>query len=155
MTIRQQILDAIEARLKTIQTGVNVTVRDDSYTYQSQLGSNVFIDRQSAIQSREKPCLNIEAGAVTSDPERSEVGRPLRVFPVEIQIFGEGAPKDTVGKYLQDIVKCVGVDPTWGGLARWTEFDIGEVDTEQEDKTYFDASVDLEVTWRADNIYDI
>lgn len=107
-SIRQQIMDKIESRLGTILV---------SNGYQTDIGNNVF------------PWLlttpAILPAVVFRDPTRNvsaHMEAHLSTVSVDVEVFGAaGFTDDDIRAMIQDVIKAVGTDTTWDGLALDTE----------------------------------
>jgi hypothetical protein len=108
-SIRQQIITAVDTRLKTITT-VN--------GYNTNLGNNIFEWRDAPLQESELP------GAVYRDLQQTTVmavGYHEHALALEILILLSGTEAaTTIRKLIADVIKCVGTDRTWGTLAEDT-----------------------------------
>ncbi|HLE18673.1 MAG TPA: hypothetical protein VI728_10365 [Syntrophales bacterium] len=106
---RQQLIDAIDARFKTIKT---------TNGYETELGNNVFAWRSSPIEAAELPCLLYRD---TNETIELTIGAHIHTLTIETEIITSGgtAIKD-IRKMLADIIKCIGADLTWGGIAEDT-----------------------------------
>lgn len=139
MTTRQQIINAVIARLQTITTGNG---------YSADLGSNIF----------EWPALNISKNklpaAIVSDPvdqykeywSSNHVDRDLRV---EIELIAKGTP-DIARELAGDVLRAIGTDYTFGGLAMETEPVSIELDVKEEEYLFSGASIALTVKYRTE-----
>lgn len=118
---RQQIIDAIDARLKTIKT-VN--------GYETDAGNNVFEWRATPLQDSELPALLFRD--TTSPVDDETYSMHLHTLSVEITLVASGATSaDIIRKMLADIQKAIGTDATWSGIAADTllrTVDIGTVE---------------------------
>lgn len=131
-TIRQRIIDAIDTRFKAILiTG----------GYATNLGSNVFAWRTAAIDESELDAL------VYRDRLQSRIERASATFEnnlsIEIEIFSTSIPQ--IRKCLADLESAIYVDPSWGGLAIWTDLAEEEMDIEQKENIFTASKVLLMV----------
>lgn len=107
---RQDIIDAIETRMKTILVAGG---------YETNLGSNVFIWKATPFQSTEVPGVDVRD--VDDISEAQTVGEEIHTMPIECRCHvGTTASMTDVRKITADINKAVGVDVTWSGLAEDT-----------------------------------
>ena len=109
-TTRQQIVTAVETRLKTISV---------AHGYQTALGAHVFTWREENSLKFECECY--AHGSTTAAQARL---------------------------MLDDVVKCIGVDQTWGRLARYTLLDSHEIDLEQNAEIIGGVKIEFTVVYR-------
>lgn len=129
-SIRQLIITALDTRLKTILV---------SGGYATNLGWNVFEWRSTDLQESELPALiyrdisSGEALAITIMGASSK-----REYPLDVEIEVKGADGSTTPAQMRsmiaDVIKAIGTDPTFGGLADMTEYNGDETSVLQEDK---------------------
>lgn len=140
MSIRQQIVDAIETRLKTILV---------TNGYQTNAGQKVFPWRLTVLGDADLPALCI----YDTDCNISDVGT-IGYFTHELQVDIEAivtgsASRTDVRKMLEDIFKAIGVDRTWGNLAEHTEIQSHGINLEQAEKVIGAGQVRILITYRA------
>ena len=105
---RQEIVDAIKARLQTIQVANG---------YDTDLGLHVFEWKVTAFADSELP------GVCFRDTEQTvaELTGGYRNISLTVEfILGAASGTSTPGIVRQgigDVVRCIDTDPTWGGLA--------------------------------------
>jgi len=134
-TLRQKIVDAIDARLKTIKTANG---------YQTNLGNNVFEWRVTPLNSdTELP------GAVYSDTQDTidlTIGLHLHTLKIVINMAAKGSasPSD-MRKLIGDIHKMIGVDVTWGGLAEDTKITSEIILPAHEENKFMGIEITIEV----------
>lgn len=122
---RQEIVDAIRARLASIRTANG---------YNTDLGVNVFEWKVSAFGAGEMP------GVAFRDTERSvtELTGGTRENRLTVEfILGAAsgvATAPTVRQAIADVVRCIDTDPTWGGLAWDTAIESDEMFMDHEGK---------------------
>lgn len=108
MTRRQEIVDAIKARLSSIRTANG---------YDTDLGLHVFEWKVTAFADSELP------GVCFRDTEQlvAELTGGMRNISLTVEfILGAAAGAATasiVRQGIGDVVRCIDSDPTWGGLA--------------------------------------
>lgn len=106
-TLRQRVISALDTRLKTI------TIANG---YKTNLGNNIFGWRVIDLQESELP------GAEYKDNEETTViavGTHLHTLPIEITINTQGGTSaEDARKLIADVVKCIGADTTFSGLAQ-------------------------------------
>jgi hypothetical protein len=125
VTTRQEIVDAIKARLATIRTGNG---------YGMDLGLHVFEWKVTAFADSELP------GVCFRDTEQTvaELTGGFRNVSLTVElILGAASGASTPGIVRQgigDVVRCVDSDPTWGGLAWDTEIRSDEMFMDHDGK---------------------
>jgi len=118
VSIRQQLIDAIEARLETITVGKVFALRSGDYVCQNTI-KGVYPWRKTPFNPHELPAIEFwDASAETSPGEAS---RHAHELPIVLQVSTVGSQPASIARTLmEDIIACIGSDPRWGGLARWT-----------------------------------
>ncbi len=119
---RQLVMDAIALRFASILTGVG--------GYYSDLGLNIIASRPQVVlpdgavgrvpvEPVECPCILIRDPLDTVSRMNMK-GDERHVLDVEIEVRHEGGAitDSDLRKMEQDVRTAIGVDPTWGGLAR-------------------------------------
>lgn len=107
MTKRQQIVNAIETRFKTILVVGG---------YRTNLGDNVHVWRLSDWAKDEAPGVDIR----DTDWDSDETGQGLHDHGLLIEVYveaGGGTSPASVREMAADVLQAIGVDDTWGGLA--------------------------------------
>lgn len=135
MTVRQQIIDALEARLQAISIAGG---------YRTDIGARVFEWRSTDLQKKDLPAILYRDGSAPVDNGVADfLGHQLQV---DIQIITQGAtaPAD-LREMVADVLQAIGVDATWGGLARNTLLTQVDMEIEQADKILGGASIALEI----------
>jgi hypothetical protein len=151
MGLRQDIIDKIETKFKTILV-VN--------GYHTNLGNNVFVWRPGILQADELPAIVVRDVWDVIDSE-GEFG-PKNVFThmmqVESEVVAGGASSDkTVRQMIADVHKAIGVDDTWDGKAVTTILNNGisesgtpadEMNVQQEGNIIAGAKIRFRVLYR-------
>lgn len=104
---RQQIMDALEARLKSISTANG---------YGSNLGGSVHTWRKRPVTLADTPCLLVADGSADS----TSLAYPVRDHRLSVDIVGVVSSNTTASQARQladDIHAAIGADQTLGGLA--------------------------------------
>ncbi len=151
MSLRQSIIDAIVTRMKSIRSGVEVTLSDGSaYTYQTDLGTKVEKWRTRPMPEGQAYQLTIRD---TENPKEAvQTGTIRHALTVELDILvAESTPDDKVRKMIEDVSACAGVDPFWTvtgtRLARWTAMREGALMVDESGFKMAGARVVMEVTY--------
>lgn len=133
---RQQIVNAIKARLEGISTGAS---------YETNLGASVHEWRDTALQESECP------GAIfrdTVDPEELTFGEHVHTLALEVELFALGADAPTtLRKMIADVVKAFGTDRKLGGLAQDMMHRADLLATERESRRLAGAVVRFDVIY--------
>lgn len=125
MTRRQEIVDALKARLATIRTANG---------YDTNLGLHVFEWKVTAFAGTEMP------GVAFRDTEQSvtELTGGFRNVSLTVEfILGAASGAATAAVVRQgigDVVRCIDSDPTWGGLAWDTTIQSDEMFMDHDGK---------------------
>lgn len=116
---RQQIVDAIEARLKGIAYGLTLQLPDGPYICQNTI-KGVYPWHKAAFNQAQLPAIEFwDANADTSPGPASQHEHEL---PIILQVSTPGVQPASIARTLmQDIIAAIGSDPKWGGLAYWTD----------------------------------
>lgn len=111
-TIRQQLIEAVEARMKGILTANG---------YNKDLGLSV---RVSPTEQAEDPqtdgkFFTLDLFFPTSGSDISEVTKRWdHALDVDIDVYGFGPiTEQDISNMLADVFSAIGQDPGWGGLA--------------------------------------
>lgn len=105
----QLIIDAVLAQLKTIKATAG---------YETNAGSNVFEWRANPVEEGEMPGIMLRD---TFPEEVLTVGAHEHKLLIELFVFTCGSTATTQARQvIADIVKVMGSDRTWGGLAEDT-----------------------------------
>jgi len=119
MSRRQQLVDAIEARLKDIANGVVFNLPDGAYVCQNNI-NGVYPWRKTPFNPNELPA--IEFWDASSDDSPGASGQHEHQLPIVLQVSTAGSQPASVARTLmEDIVAAIGSDPRWGNLASWTD----------------------------------
>jgi len=151
VSIRQQIVDALKARLTTIVAGVSVTdVNGGTHTYITDLGLCVQEWRRENLVDDEQWYVSVRDTKASKDPgEGSEIGKNLRRLTVFVDLVArdEIAP-ELIRAAILDLSVCVGVDPRLGGLCRWIDIDEENLEVIQTADLLAGSSLMLSVTYK-------
>lgn len=109
-SLRQQIVSAIDTRLKTILI---------SGGYETNAGNNVYEFWSIALEDSELPAIIWRDGAEDTELLVSTTQDRRMTVELTLQAVGTTAPA-TLRKVIADVEKAMLVDYTWGGLAIFT-----------------------------------
>lgn len=137
--VRQQIVEAIDARLKTI-------LKKNGYF--SDVGNNVFEWRESGIAAAELPALvyrdkveEIEGFTMLEYDHRLVVDVDVVAEPGSVGV-------EEVRKIIADVFAAIGTDDRWGGLAL-DSWPIGtEIETAEDANVITGALVRFGVSYQ-------
>jgi len=149
-TIRQSIMDALQNRLQSIVQGNSVTVFGDSYTYQQSVGTVAQWRANEAWEESDLPAVNIKDVA---DPlEEESVNNQIdHKLIVEIQFEDGGSfSVNQARDMLRDMLKAIGSDETFGGLAYLTEPSVSEFMVDIKSQRFAGFSLNLVISYRTD-----
>ncbi len=139
MTVRQQIITAVIARLQTI------TVANG---YSADLGSDVFEWPGLPISPNKLP------GAIVTDPggqieDAGVSGRLDHTLPIEVDLLTRGATAVTaIRALIGDVLAAVGTDPQWSALAVDTRCTGVTIAVEEHEHLFAGAQINLEIKYR-------
>lgn len=140
MSLRQQIVDAIEARLRTI------TVANG---YNTNAGQHVYVWRTVSLEDAELPALCVY-DTDCAMAESGSIGYMTHELQVVIDAIVSGSASRTeVRKLMEDVFRAIGVDRTWGALAEHTEIQSHGINLEQAERLIGAGQVRLLITYRA------
>lgn len=141
-SIRQQLVDAVDARLKTIAPGVVFGDR----TCASEV-SSVFFDQNRSLNQRELPALVYADG--DAEVESLEHGRYDNHLKFKLVGICTGKTPAAIARTLmQDVVACLISDRKWGGLARWTAITSHALNEELAGEIVDFISIGFTITYR-------
>jgi len=145
-SIRQQLVDAIEARLGSIAPGVAFQLPGGSYVCQGTI-KGVYPWRKAAFSQTEVPAIKLDDADAKTSPGPSTMHEHKLQVDLELYVAGKTSTS-AVRSLMADVIAAVGSDPRWGGLAYWTDIDGHTVDVEQAGDVISAALVNLTVTYR-------
>lgn len=135
-SIRQQIMTALDTRMKAILTAGG---------YETDLGTSVFEWRTENLDDSQLPALvwrDIAAGVSDQADDGAAMGSHAHALTVEIEIITSGSTAPAaVRKMIADVYKAIGVDDTWGGLALATAPREDETEHDQAEKKIAGATI--------------
>lgn len=113
--LRQQIVDAVVARLKQINGQPN---------YHTNFQQHVFDYRTTTINDEELPAINVQDDDEKLFKEQSKGGAQVidwdLTLTVDIVFKTGSASVSDLRKGLADVYKAIGADISFGGLVEWT-----------------------------------
>jgi hypothetical protein len=135
---RQQIIEAIDTRLKTILT---------TGGYHSNIGQHVFEWKTSPFSDEQEPGVTYRDVSNNREAEGA-VNKFRWRLTVEIEVVSQ-TTAETMRLMIADVLKAVGVDHTWGALAQRSGQPDTEMIVEQTDKIVTGAKITLPITYDA------
>lgn len=143
-SIRKRIMTAFDTRLRTILV-VNGYATNAGANIYEWLTANLAVSSLPAIAYKDPVVSGGEvvtiAGPVDSQREFE--------MDVECTLISNGAYILTIIKTLAaDLIRAVGVDPTWGGLALYTDLSGDDTEIEQHEETIGSCTVKVSITYR-------
>jgi hypothetical protein len=137
-SVRQDIIDAIDTRMKAILiTG----------GYETNIGQNVFDWRAEPLEEDDLPALIYRDLSVETEVVSFATFVHKMVFSIMVAC-ASSTPMTTIRKIIADIDKAVGVDHTWGGLALMTERISDESGVEINERKYAGCQIVFNVIFR-------
>lgn len=150
MSVREQIMAAIEARLKTIKAGWDIALPEGDYTFMTDAGASVTLRRRIPLNDQFTRAIDIIDPRCERDRERGEFGVYRHILTVEIHIAAQGSGCDAAARHMaQDVMACVRHDPRWGGLAYWSDNESVDTESTQAAQPQAFAILTLSVRYRA------
>ena len=145
-SIRQQIMDAIEARLGGIAPGVTFQLPDASYLCQGTI-KGVYPWRKAKFSQSEVPAIKMSDTDAKTFPGPSTKHEHKLQVDLELYVLGNTSTS-AVRSLMADVVAAIGSDPRWGGLAYWTDLDGHTIDVEQAGDVVSAGLINITVTYR-------
>jgi hypothetical protein len=143
MSLRQQIVDAIETRAKTISVANG---------YQTAIGSHVFVWKLTPFGANEMPGVDIRdrSDAIDSEGLKGSVNVDNHDLTVAFEVVCQSGrtSDDDVRKMIADVYKMIGMDPTWGSLALTTQLAGDEITETQDEHVIAGATITVTVLYR-------
>ena len=140
-SIRQQIITALDTRLKTIRTASG---------YQTDAGAHVFDWEERTLDDSELDAIvyrdrqNAPAAATLSKLLHYTI-----TVEIELKTKAAGNTAARLRKMLADILKAIGTDETFSGLATRTTPGQDEIDIQQDDKIKGQARLTISIEYEA------
>lgn len=136
MSIRQQIITALDTRLRTITTANG---------YLTNVGQRVFdwLDRDLADTELDAIVYRDPANEISQETF-SQVDNRVRV-EIEVKTKSASTTAAQVRKLIEDVYKAIGIDETFGGLAHEAQPVSENIDIQQADKIMGSATVVIEI----------
>lgn len=143
---RQQIVDAVEAKLQLIAPGQQFELPDGPYICRNTI-KTVVSWRKTAFSKAEVPAINFHDGDARTTTGPSTKHEHALNFELEIHTAG-ATSASAVRSIMADVVAAIGSDPRWGGLAYWTTLDGENVSVDQAGEVVSAAQVRFTITYR-------
>jgi len=144
-SIRQSIIDAIDTQIQTILI---------SNAYETDAGLKVFWHKKTAMQQADCPGITLED--LKGNTEAIAFTTQINYIILNVRGFYVGETDGIYArKLIADIIKCLGVDVTWGGLAedsRQVE-STDDIEIEHMERKVSGVEVSYEITYLS-NIND-
>lgn len=145
--VRQQILDAIETRLKLIVAGKVWTLPDSTTRTSVTTVKDVYPWRKVPLTPALCPAIAIYD--TTSNLEDGTFGSFNHALEISIIGFiASSSPISAARELASDILACIGSDHRWSGLARWSEIQNMPLDMEQAGDVVAAGEIKLTVHYR-------
>ena len=137
-SVRQQIVSAIDARLKGILI---------SGGYETNAGQHVFDWRVEETEEDVLPALIYRDTTVESSVD-SFSAHAHKMTVTILALATDSTPMAEIRKIIADVDKAIGVDHTWGNLAIMTERVGDTSEIEMAEKKYAASQITIAVTFR-------
>ena len=139
---RQLICNKVDTRLKTILIANG---------YNTDLGKNVFEWRDNPIDESELPALGWrDVSEDDSNASTGTIGYHNHVLTMEFKVAtakGKTTAQE-IRALLADVIKAVGVDQTWDGLAIRTDPVSNEMQVEEAETIIGGVTITLTITYQ-------
>lgn len=135
-SIRQQIMSALDTRLKLIKT---------TGGYKTNAGNNVFdwLDRDLDDSELDAIVYRDPANEIIEETF-SQVSNKLRV-EIDAKTKSTSTTAAQIRKIIEDIYKALGTDETFGGLAYQTSPASETIEIRQQDKIMASATIAIDI----------
>lgn len=143
---RQQIVDALKTRFATIRTANEWA---PGQNYQTEIGASVTEHHPTTKGVGELPSVDIRDEPEETDGSNRNKGtyeRRLRVTAIA-ELVEADATAANARRALEDMICAVGVDPKWGGLARYSIPLDDEVTVDEDGQLIGAARLTFEVVY--------
>lgn len=136
MSIRQQIITALDTRLRTI------TIANG---YHTNAGQRVFdwLDRDLADTELDAIVYRDPANEILQETF-NQINNRVRV-EIEVKTKSASTTGAQVRKLIEDVYKAIGTDETFGGLAHEAQPVSENIDIQQADKIMGSATVVIDI----------
>ena len=142
MSKRESIIQALKTRLEAIAPP----------TYQTALGTNVFIHKSTGADEANVPFANIKDVTRRSVQRGLQSSYDVRDNELDVVISliaADGDTADTTARSMvQDVIQAIGTDETFGGLAIRTDINEDRLNVNQDDKKVAGAELDITIFYR-------
>jgi hypothetical protein len=138
-SIRQQIMDKIDARLKTIKTSAG---------YKTDIGANVFDWLDRDLAGKELDALIYRDRSAEIETETLELRNNRVRLEIEVKTKSGSTTAEQVREMIEDVYKAIAQDDTWDGLAIDTNPVSEEIEIGQNDKISGQATITVEIEYR-------
>lgn len=137
---RQQIITALDTRLKTILvTG----------GYNSDAGENVFDWLDRDLDDSELDALIYRDKSNNADMNDFDSVSNKVIVEIEVKTKSASTTGAQVRKMIEDVYKAIGTDETFGGLALGTMPQGEIIDIRQSDKITGSATITIEIEYES------
>lgn len=135
---RQRIIDVLDARLRDILIAEG---------YKTDAGESVFAWELYGLDASQLPALTYRD--VSDTPDQATIGRVDNFLTIDIAAMAarSAAGEAQVRNMIADVIKAVGVDETWDGLAEDTELIPADLDAEAMEKNQFGSALALVIEY--------
>ena len=139
-TIRQRIVTAIQTAL----SGISI-----ANGYKTDVGARVYVWHVTPYGDDQIPCVNLFDRVC--ETERHLSGRHHHKLRIEIVVTALGTSTDSdLRKMIGDVIKVMGANRKWGGLAYDTDPQSDEIVVEQGDRRRGGANLVFVVHFRTE-----
>ncbi|MDQ1610335.1 MAG: hypothetical protein QOG00_266 [Pyrinomonadaceae bacterium] len=139
--MRQEIVKKVLARMRLIRT---------ENDYVTEIGASVHEHRTEALQEHELPALIVRDGTdeITYREKQSGAHHHSLPFTIDVVCQETDVNAEVARKALADVMKAIGVDPRWGGVAKQSLPKSASVITDKEGNWLGGARVEFTVEYQ-------
>jgi hypothetical protein len=143
-SVRQDIIDALDARLKAILV---------TNGYETDIGQNVFDWLAEPLEEDDLPALIYRDTSVETTIDTIASFAHKMILNIMVAV-ANSTPMTTIREIIADIDKAIGVDHTFGNLALMTERISDEAGVEIDEKKYAGCQIVYAITFRTSGFND-
>jgi hypothetical protein len=151
VSVRDQIMSAIEARFALIATGYTFTVNGCLYVCQTDIGQHVFKRRAVPMDETETEMLVFVDTTAPARPVAGGFTEYDMTVEIGCEVRGGDDPLGDAVKRAEDVLAAIGSDPSWGGLAENTSLNNADLDFQVNRKVLAGFIVPVRIKYQAPN----
>lgn len=138
-SIRQQIIDKIDARFKAIKTTAG---------YKTNAGNHVFDWLDHDLADTELDAIIYRDRTNTKNASSQKIFDNKVRLEIEVKTKSASTTAKQVRMMIDDVYKAIGTDETWSGLAQKTNPVEDNINVDQADKIAGSGTITVEIEYR-------